>query len=82
MVGQYDIQDLPTALRQAMGPDAGHRTETRMPAAAPEAQMQSDDEVRVATRRAFDLDVRDQPLRRTGVGEIRVSDLILLREED
>ena len=62
-----------------MGPGAGQahaQTEPTIP------KPRTDFDWRAAGRQAFDLDARDNPMRRTGAGEIRVSELTLPPDED
>lgn len=83
-VGSFNIDDLPKELRAAMGPDAGKRRPSEPLIQVPDDEISpvSDDEIRVARRRAFDLDRRNNPMRRTGAGAFNIKDLPLPLDDD
>lgn len=86
-VGQYDIRDLPSDLRHVIGeappqPEASPPEPRLDPDTQPDARPFEPGELRRAARKAFDLDTGMTPMRRTGVGVIKLSDLGIHPEDD
>lgn len=92
VVGQYNIKDLPTSLQDAMGAADQPTSPPRRPAPRAQPKPQGPQPGtgadgprpargpaygRRAARKAFDLDKKNNPAKRTGVGMINVKDLPL-----